>query len=264
MQAVRQCSACAGRAAGGLLRTNADLQTGGGGFRGAARIRLLSSTESRTLEVHKLGEKSGVTPAPLASAATAPSGDARGLFDIAAAQVETLSQDSLIRRAASVVTDSSSTFLSQTTLALTEALASYSKAVLSRIAFQKRYLASLGKLTAAEEDLLLQAVHGWRAEAINRLDDCKRYESTWNAALELSKTAAESAERSGAQQACASMRTGVQAAQARVTEARKLSAAADKKLAETKVEEIQRMAEYAAFRESGEEHELHEAYLRED
>lgn len=46
-------------------------------------------------------------------------------------------------------------------------------------------------------------------------------------------------------------------------EARKLSAEADKKLAETKVEEIQRMAEYNAFLD-GNEHEVHEAYLRED
>lgn len=53
-------------------------------------------------------------------------------------------------------------------------------------------------------------------------------------------------------------------AQSQVEEAQKLSADADKKLAETKVEEIQRMAEYAASLESGEEHEVHEAYLRED
>lgn len=42
-------------------------------------------------------------------------------------QIENLSHDSLIRRAASLVTDSSSTFLSQSTLALTEALSEYSK-----------------------------------------------------------------------------------------------------------------------------------------
>lgn len=53
-------------------------------------------------------------------------------------------------------------------------------------------------------------------------------------------------------------------AQAQVDEARKLSEDVNKKLAETKVEEIQRMAEYAAFREDNEEPELHEAYLRED
>lgn len=68
----------------------------------------------------------------------------------------------------------------------------------------------------------------------------------------------------GAQQASNLMRTNVQVAQSQVKEAQKLSAEADKKLAETKVEEIQRMAEYAAFLEDGEEREVHEAYLRED
>lgn len=42
-------------------------------------------------------------------------------------QVEDLSHNSLIRRAASVLTDSSSSFLSQATLALTDALTDYSK-----------------------------------------------------------------------------------------------------------------------------------------
>lgn len=68
----------------------------------------------------------------------------------------------------------------------------------------------------------------------------------------------------GAEQASITVRTNIQVAQSQVEEAQKLSMEADKKLAETKVEEIQRMAEYAAFREDNEEHELHEAYLRED
>lgn len=68
----------------------------------------------------------------------------------------------------------------------------------------------------------------------------------------------------GAEQASITVRTNIQVAQSQVEEARKLSVDADKKLAETKVEEIQRMAEYAAFRDNSEEPELHEAYLRED
>uniref|UniRef100_A0A672H2V8 Direct IAP-binding protein with low pI n=1 Tax=Salarias fasciatus TaxID=181472 RepID=A0A672H2V8_SALFA len=256
MQAVRQCSVCVSRA-GGLLRGQTDFSNSIVFRTRAACSRFLSSTYSGTLRENRLGEKTE----PALSVA-APS-DARGLLNFhLTQQVENLSQDSLIRRAASVVTDSSSTFLSQTTLALTEALANYAKAVHSRIAFQRRYLASLGKLTAAEEDMLLQVVHGWRAEAINRLDDCKRYESTWITAVNLCKNAAESAENSGAQQASLSMRTSIQVAQSQVEEARKLSADADKKLAETKVEEIQRKAEYAAF--NSEEFEIHEAYLRED
>lgn len=42
-------------------------------------------------------------------------------------QAEILSHDSLVKRAASLVTDSSSTFLSQTTLALIDAITEYSK-----------------------------------------------------------------------------------------------------------------------------------------
>lgn len=68
----------------------------------------------------------------------------------------------------------------------------------------------------------------------------------------------------GAKQASIIVRTNIQLAQSQVEEARKFSVDADKKLAETKVEEIQRMAEYAAFRDNNEEPELHEAYLRED
>lgn len=68
----------------------------------------------------------------------------------------------------------------------------------------------------------------------------------------------------GAHQASIAMRTNIQVAQSQVEEAQKLSAEADKKLAETKVEEIQRMAEYAAFLEDSDGLEVHEAYLRED
>lgn len=68
----------------------------------------------------------------------------------------------------------------------------------------------------------------------------------------------------GAEQASITLRTHIQVAQSQVDTARKLSAGADKKLAETKVEEIQRMAEYTASRENSEEYEVQEAYLRED
>uniref|UniRef100_A0A8C5GV24 Diablo homolog, mitochondrial-like n=1 Tax=Gouania willdenowi TaxID=441366 RepID=A0A8C5GV24_GOUWI len=166
----------------------------------------------------------------------------------------------MIRRAASLVTDSSSTFLSQTTVAFTDALKDYSKNLLSLTSSSSplfRYLASLGKLTAMEEDLLLQVINGWRAE-------CKHYEQAWINAVSLSKAAAEIAQSSGAQQASASMMSNLQVSQSQVEEARKVSVDADKKLAETKVEEIQRMAEYTAFLGDGDEHEIHEAYLRED
>ena len=67
----------------------------------------------------------------------------------------------------------------------------------------------------------------------------------------------------GAEQASITVRTNIQVAQSQVEEARRVSADAEKKLAETKVDEIQRMAEYTASFDD-EEHEVQEAYLRED
>ncbi|XP_018527216.1 diablo IAP-binding mitochondrial protein isoform X1 [Lates calcarifer] len=269
MQAVGQCSVCASRVAGGFLRNQTDISllwTSKSVLRrGAACIRVLSSSESvlfndRKPIVQKSGEWTNT-----AHMSTASLSAARGLCAVPLTQqVENLSYDSLIRRAASLVTDSSSTFLSQTTLALIDALTDYSKAVHTRIALQRRYLASLGKLSPAEEDSLQQAINGQRAEVSDRLDECKRFESTWINAVNLCKMAAEAAYTSGAEQASITVRTNIQLAQSQVEEARKLSVDADKRLAETKVEEIQRMAEYTAFLEDSEEHEVHEAYLRED
>ncbi|XP_070685123.1 diablo, IAP-binding mitochondrial protein a [Pempheris klunzingeri] len=269
MQAVRQCSVCASRAAGGLLRNQTDfslLRTNKSVLRrGAAHIRFLGSSESVILSSRSAGVLKVPEWKDTAHMSVASLSVGRGLCAIPfTQQVENLSHDSLIRRAASVVTDSSSTFLSQTTLALIDALTDYSKAVHTRIAIQRRYLASLGKLTPAEEDSLLEVISGQRAEVSDRLDVCKHLESTWLNAVNLCKTAAEAAQSSGAEQASITMRNNIQVAQLQVEEARKLSAAADKKLAETKVEEIQRKAEYAALREDNEEHEVHEAYLRED
>ncbi|XP_005817238.2 diablo homolog, mitochondrial-like isoform X2 [Xiphophorus maculatus] len=251
MQAVRRCSACAKRAAGGLVQNQevSLLQR-----RGAACIRYLSTSERRRSGVQKPGELTNPTHISLASLSVG-----HGLW-----QVEDLSHNSLIRRAASVLTDSSSSFLSQATLALTDALTDYSKAVHSRIIFQKRYLASVGKMSPSEEESLQRAISGWRSEAAERLNECKHYDSTWIKAVNLSKMAAEAAYSSGAHQASILVQTNIQVAQSQVEEARKLSSEADKKLAETKVEEIQRMAEYSAFLEGSEEREVHEAYLRED
>lgn len=243
-----------------LLQTNKNALR-----RGAACVRFLSNSErvelsSRKLGVQKLGERKDAEHTNIASLSV---GSGPHAFPFPQ-QVENLSHDSLIRRAASVLTDSSSTFLSQTTLALIDALADYSTAVYTRIAVQRRYLASLGKLTPAEEDSLLEVINSQRAQISERLDECRRFETSWISAVNLSKLAAEAAHASGAEQASIIVRTNIQVAQSQVEEVRKRSADADKKLAETKVEEIQRMAEYVAFREDSEEPELHEAYLRED
>ncbi|XP_069568507.1 diablo IAP-binding mitochondrial protein-like [Brachyistius frenatus] len=188
-----------------------------------------------------------------------------GLCAVPFRQVDELSRDSLIRRAASLVTDSSSTFLSQTTLALTDAITDYSKAVHTLIALQKRYLASLGKLTAAEEDSVWLLIIGQRAEVNDRQEEFKRFESTWVSAVKLCETVAEAAYVSGADHASVTIRMNVQVARSLVEEAQKLSLDADKKLADTKVMEVERMAQYAASSGSShDEEEIPDAYLRED
>ncbi|XP_039985923.1 diablo homolog, mitochondrial-like isoform X3 [Xiphias gladius] len=232
MQAVRQCSVCASRAAGGFLRNQTDislLRTSRPALRrGTACIRALSSSDSDLFSSRKAGVQKSGKWTDTVHMSIASLSVTHGLCAVPfTQQVESLSHDSLIRRAASVVTDSSSTFLSQTTLALIDALTDYSK-------------------------------------VSDRLDECKRFESSWINAVNLCKMAAEAAYTSGAEHASNTVRTNIQVAQSQVEEARKLSVGADKKLAETKVEEIQRMAEYAASLEDGEEHEVHEAYLRED
>ncbi|KAM9853731.1 diablo IAP-binding mitochondrial protein-like [Aulostomus maculatus] len=179
-------------------------------------------------------------------------------------QVQNLSHDSLIRRAASLVTDSSSTLLSQATLALIDAITDYSKAVHTLISLQKHYLASLGKLTQQEEDAIWQVIIGQRAEVSSKQEECKHFESTWVSAVKLCETAAEAAYSSGAEHASITMQTNIQVAQSQVEEARKFSQDADKKLAEAKVMEVERMTQYATSLESNDEEDVPEAYLRED
>ncbi|TNN62966.1 Diablo, mitochondrial [Liparis tanakae] len=149
-----------------------------------------------------------------------------GLCAIPFKQVDTLSHDSLIRRAASLVTDSSSTFLSQSTLALIDAITEYSK-------------------------------------VSDRQDEWKRFESTWVSAFQLCETAAEAAYTSGAEHASVTVRTNMQVAESQVEKARKLSVDTEKKLAEAKVMEVERVTQDVSSSHEDEE-EVPEAYLRED
>ncbi|XP_074496621.1 diablo IAP-binding mitochondrial protein-like [Sebastes fasciatus] len=226
-------------------------------------FRLLRSSacvlfSSRKAAVHKAGRWSTIVSTGCLSVGG-------GLCATPFRQVENLSHDSLIRRAASLVTDSSSTFLSQTTLALIDAITEYSKAVHTLIALQKRYLESLGKLTAAEESTIWQVIIGQRSEVSDRQDECKRFESTWVNAVKLCETAAEAAYTSGAEHASITVRTNLQVALSQVEEAQKLSMDTDKKLAESKVMEVERMAQYvASLQSNSDEEEVPEAYLRED
>ncbi|KAM9801688.1 diablo IAP-binding mitochondrial protein-like [Neosynchiropus ocellatus] len=258
MQAVRQCSTCGRRAAGALLKTELLHSTK---TRGVC-TRLLSNSEKILFSKSHSLEFAGWKDAHTSSVSSNLN---QSLYAVPfTQQVENLSHDSLIKRAASVVTDSSNTFLSQATLAFIDTLTDHSKVVHRLIALQRRYLSSVGKMTPAEEDSLKQVVNGQRQEVRDSRDECKRYESMWTHAVNLCKMSAESAYMSGAVQACLTVRTNIQMAQSQVEEAQKMSAKADKRLAEIKVEEIQRMAEYAASFDSGEEMEIHEAYLRED
>lgn len=69
----------------------------------------------------------------------------------------------------------------------------------------------------------------------------------------------------GAEHASITVRTNIQVAQTQVEEAQKLSVDANKKLAEAKVMEVERMAQYAAsLQNNNDEEEVPEAYLRED
>lgn len=69
----------------------------------------------------------------------------------------------------------------------------------------------------------------------------------------------------GAEHAAITVRSNIQVAQSQVEVAQKLSLDSDKKLAETKVMEVERVMQYVASSQNNiEEEEVPEAYLRED
>ncbi|XP_061683685.1 diablo IAP-binding mitochondrial protein-like [Syngnathoides biaculeatus] len=260
MQAVRQCSACGIRATGGLLASQRDVSS----RRGAACSRLMSHPAGVLFSARKM-PNSKLQEGQASSHTSAASSNLSHLCSAPSAQqAEHLTHDALIRRATSLVTDGTGTLLSQSTFALVDALDAYTKALHTRIALQRRFLTSLGKLSPAEEDSLQQAIYGQKTEVSGHLDECKRFETTWIKAVNLCQMAAEAAYAAGSEQASATLTASVSLARSRADRARNAAAAADKKLAETKVDEIQRMAEYAASLEDADELEIHEAYLRED
>uniref|UniRef100_A0A8C8T4P6 Diablo IAP-binding mitochondrial protein n=1 Tax=Peromyscus maniculatus bairdii TaxID=230844 RepID=A0A8C8T4P6_PERMB len=75
-----------------------------------------------------------------------------------------LSNEALMRRAVSLVTDSTSTFLSQTTYALIEAITEYTKAVYTLASLYRQYTSLLGKMNSQEEDEVWQVIIGARVE----------------------------------------------------------------------------------------------------
>ncbi|XP_065137583.1 diablo, IAP-binding mitochondrial protein a [Paramisgurnus dabryanus] len=264
MQAFRNCSFCAG---GNLLKGRTDFLLARRNMAAlrlsAACVQLLkdkatvlcsSSVHQRLMRMPKVSRSSAVAFSVTSGLCAVPFTQ----------QVENLSHESLIRRASCLVTDSANTYLSQTTLALVDALTQYAKALHTLIALQKRYITSIGKLTPAEEDRIWQVIIGQRVEVGDRQDECNRFESNWINAIHICELSAEAAYNSGAEHARTATKTNLQVAQSKVEEVRKISKDAEKKLAETKAEEIQRMAEYASSIDKPEMENVPEAYLRED
>ncbi|XP_061733326.1 diablo IAP-binding mitochondrial protein-like [Nerophis ophidion] len=234
--------------------------------RGTAFLRFLRSNARTLCRISKpTGHKVGRWTNIVCRSGTSLAVGGGLLSAVPFTQVESLSHDSLIRRAASLVTDSCCTFLSQTTLALIDAMTEYSKAVHTLIALQKHYLASLGKLSQTEEDSIWQVMIGQRAKVNDSEDECKRFEASWVSALKLCETAAEAAYTSGAEHASITMQNNIQVARSQVDAIQKVSKDADKKLAEAKVLEVEAVTKHAAMLEkSNTEEDIPEAYLRED
>ncbi|XP_023793072.1 diablo homolog, mitochondrial isoform X1 [Cyanistes caeruleus] len=149
-----------------------------------------------------------------------------------------LSNDALIRRAVSLVTDSTATLLSQTTYALIEAITEYTKAVYTLVSLYKQYSNLLGKVNSEEVDAVWQVVIGARVDMTTKQQEYLRLESSWMTALRLSEMAAEAAYQSGADQASVTARSHIQLLQSQVQEVRLLSQKAETKLAEAQTEEL--------------------------
>ncbi|XP_007189631.1 diablo IAP-binding mitochondrial protein isoform X1 [Balaenoptera acutorostrata] len=172
-----------------------------------------------------------------------------------------LSNDALMRRAVSLVTDSTSTFLSQTTYALIEAITEYTKAVYILISLYRQYTSLLGKMNSQEEDEVWQVIIGARVEMTSKQQEYLKLETTWMTAVSLSEMAAEAAYQTGADQASVTARSHIQLVRSQVQEVRQLSQKAETKLAEAQTEELRQKTQ-----EEGDERAEpeQEAYLRED
>ncbi|XP_046876313.1 diablo, IAP-binding mitochondrial protein b [Hypomesus transpacificus] len=180
-----------------------------------------------------------------------------------AVRQEGLSHESLIRRASSLVTDSTNTFLSQTTLALVDSLTQYIKAINTIVTLHRNYVSSASRLTPAEEEAVWQVIIRQRQEIKDLFEDCKKFESNWMMAKALSELAAETAFNAGADQACVTAKSSLQVAMAHVEQTRQLSLEAEENLKESNADNSERVTLPAAM-ETGEDDDIPDAYLRED
>uniref|UniRef100_A0A8D0VCZ1 Diablo IAP-binding mitochondrial protein n=1 Tax=Sus scrofa TaxID=9823 RepID=A0A8D0VCZ1_PIG len=154
-----------------------------------------------------------------------------------------LSNDALMRRAVSLVTDSTSTFLSQTTYALIEAITEYTKAVYTLISLYRQYTSLLGKMNSQEEDEVWQVIIGARVEC--SVNWKKKNCTTWRDRTQITL-------RDFSKEALV---------KSQVQEVRQLSQKAETKLAEAQTEELRQKTQEEGH-ESAEPEQ--EAYLRED
>ncbi|XP_077164446.1 diablo IAP-binding mitochondrial protein isoform X1 [Paroedura picta] len=178
-----------------------------------------------------------------------------------------LSNEALIRRAVSLVTDSTGTLLSQTTYALIDAVTEYTTAVYTLVSLYQKYTQLLGKMSSKEEDAVWQVIIGARVEVTTRKQEYLKLESRWRTALRLSEMAAEAAYQSGADQASVSAHNHIQLVKSQVQEARQLSQKAETKLAEAQTEELLKLKEEEPLQPAGQQassEAAEEAYLRED
>ncbi|XP_051734369.1 diablo, IAP-binding mitochondrial protein b [Ctenopharyngodon idella] len=174
---------------------------------------------------------------------------------------ENLSHKDLVRRAASLVTDSTNTFVSQTTLALLDSITVYVKAVNSLVTLHKRYMASIGRLSPAEENAIWQVILGHRQEVIDKRKDYKQFESCWMTAINLSKLATDAAFNAGADQASVTAQSSLQVAQSQVEHFQQLMQEAERELKDSKAENSERIQNHSTG--VGDE-DIPDAYLRED
>ncbi|XP_068100904.1 diablo IAP-binding mitochondrial protein [Hyperolius riggenbachi] len=179
----------------------------------------------------------------------------------------TLSNDSLIKRAASLVTDSTQTFLSQTTYALIDSLTEYTKAVYTLLSLQQKYTALLGKMNSSEESAICQVIIGARVQMKKLQEEYLRFEASWMRAVSISELAAEAAYLAGADQASVTVRNHIQLVQTQVQETREIAVNAEALLVSSQSEEIiKSITEDKNNPDDGSlsEDEIPEAYQRED
>uniref|UniRef100_A0A8C2B154 Direct IAP-binding protein with low pI n=1 Tax=Cyprinus carpio TaxID=7962 RepID=A0A8C2B154_CYPCA len=146
----------------------------------------------------------------------------------------------LVRRASSLVRDSANAYLSQTTSALLDSFSGYIMAVNRLVTIHKRYVASMSKLTSAEQDAIWQVILRQRQEVTARKNDCKLFESCWVTAINLSKLAAEVAVNAGADQASVTGQDSIQLTESQVENARQQVLEADRQLKDSKAEDSER------------------------